>query len=323
LLDQVWLWFRGLPFWAQAAGWILGFWLLAPLLVWRSSWSPGWKAGLTATFILFLVVAVAVDEQPPAPAAAADVAVPSEDEPSPGDEAESAGSPSERNADPEGDDDGRSGPVDPQPDPQPKRKPTILVSRVIDGDTIEVQLRGRTEDIRLIGIDTPETVHPTVGVECFGPQASDFTKDRLEGKRVRLEYDVERRDRYGRLLAYVWIDGVMFNKTLVAQGFASVSTYPPNVRYVDRFLAAQRAARSSNKGYWAGCTADVEVPEPQEQQAPVAGGGANCDRNYSGACIPPFPPDVDCTEIGATNFRSTGSDPHDFDSDGDGVACEA
>ena len=127
------------------------------------------------------------------------------------------------------------------------------VTRVVDGDTIEVTFGGKILDVRLIGIDTPETVHPTEPVGCYGPAASKFTTDQLAGERVRLELDVERRDQYGRTLAYVWLGEELFNETLVARGFAQVSTYPPNVKYVDRFLAAQRDARSHERGLWGVC----------------------------------------------------------------------
>ena len=124
------------------------------------------------------------------------------------------------------------------------------VTRVIDGDTIEVALDNEIVAVRLIGIDTPETVHPTEPVECFGAAASMFTTGALLGRPVRLEFDVEPLDQYGRTLAYVWLGSELFNEVLVARGFAQVTTYPPNVRYVDRFLLAQRDARSHERGLW-------------------------------------------------------------------------
>jgi micrococcal nuclease len=127
------------------------------------------------------------------------------------------------------------------------------VTRVVDGDTIIVGLSGQSVRIRLIGIDTPETVAPDRPVQCYGPEASRFTTSRLQGREVRLEFDVERLDRYGRTLAYVWADGELFNEVLVREGFATVTTYPPNVRYVDRFVAAQRAAREAGRGFWGAC----------------------------------------------------------------------
>ena len=135
---------------------------------------------------------------------------------------------------------------------------TILytVTRVIDGDTIEVDYNGTIEKVRLIGVDTPESVHPDSSKNTEeGILASDYTKARLEGKRVELEFDVQQRDQYGRLLAYVWVDGVMYNKTLLEEGVANLATYPPNVKYVDEF------------------TAIVEARDSQEQEAPVKTSG--------------------------------------------------
>ena len=129
----------------------------------------------------------------------------------------------------------------------------MLVTRVVDGDTAEVMLDGREVDVRFIGIDTPESVAPDEPIECFGEQASAYTESRIEGRTVRLEYDVERTDRYGRTLAYVWIGAELLNATLVAEGYAVVTTYPPNVKYVDRFVAAQREARAAGRGLWGGC----------------------------------------------------------------------
>lgn len=129
---------------------------------------------------------------------------------------------------------------------------TVKVTRVVDGDTIEVALNGATEKVRLIGVDTPESVHPdkTKNTE-FGKVASNFTKERLEGKDVELEFDVQERDQYGRLLAYVWLGGTMFNKTLLEEGYAQVATFPPNVKYVDEFVVIQRKAMEGKKGLWA------------------------------------------------------------------------
>ena len=133
------------------------------------------------------------------------------------------------------------------------------VTDVTDGDTVAVVLRGRELDVRLIGVDTPETVHPSEPVGCFGPEASRFTGSRLGGARVRLEFDVERIDQYGRTLAYVWIGGRLFNEVLVREGFAQVATYPPNVKYVERFLRAQRLAREESAGLWGGCGIQVST----------------------------------------------------------------
>lgn len=133
------------------------------------------------------------------------------------------------------------------------------VVRVIDGDTLEVLLGdGAKEKVRYIGVDTPEAKHPRVGVECFGRQASAFNESLVLGRTVWLELDVQRRDKYRRLLAYVWLDGDrqkgrMANALLVAEGYAQVSTYPPNVKYVELFQRLQGEAIENNKGLWGNC----------------------------------------------------------------------
>ncbi|HZJ49273.1 MAG TPA: thermonuclease family protein [Actinomycetota bacterium] len=202
----------------------------------------------------------------------------------------------------------------------------VLVTRVVDGDTIEVDYRGSTVDIRLIGIDTPETVHPSEPVECFGPAASRFTTTSLTGETVRLEFDVERRDHYGRMLAYVWDDGKLFNSALVQRGFATVSTYPPNVKYVEGFTAAQDQAQGAGRGLWEGCS--VRVPETSANNTAVDGSSENGCDGYS-PCLPPAP-DYDCAggsgdgpEYAQGPIEVTGSDPYELDSEGDGIACEA
>ncbi|KUG03311.1 nuclease(snase)domain [hydrocarbon metagenome] len=125
------------------------------------------------------------------------------------------------------------------------------VTQVVDGDTIWVDLNNNSsEKVRLIGVDTPETVHPTIGEEPYGREASNYTKSRLTDQQIELELDVQDRDQYGRLLAYVWIGSELFNETLVRQGYAQLSTYPPNVKYVDRFTAAQTVARNASLGLW-------------------------------------------------------------------------
>lgn len=129
----------------------------------------------------------------------------------------------------------------------------VLVTRVVDGDTAMMRLGGDEVRVRFIGIDTPESVVPDQPVECYGEQASAYTTSRIEGRTVRLEYDVERTDQYGRTLAYVWIGDELLNETLLAEGYALVTTYPPNVKYVDRFVAAQREAREADRGLWGAC----------------------------------------------------------------------
>ncbi|MDQ3725528.1 MAG: thermonuclease family protein [Actinomycetota bacterium] len=127
------------------------------------------------------------------------------------------------------------------------------VSRVVDGDTIEVQLDGREEDVRYIGVDTPETVKPGAPVECFGPQASSFNHRLVEGERVRLVFDEERRDVYDRLLAYVYLDGRFVNAELLRRGLARTLTIPPNDRFAGRLKRLEIAAARAGRGLWGAC----------------------------------------------------------------------
>jgi micrococcal nuclease len=107
--------------------------------------------------------------------------------------------------------------------------------------------------VRLIGIDTPESVKPGTPVECFAREASAFLKRLVEGREVRLELDVEERDRYGRLLAYVHRRGLFVNAEMVRRGYATVATFPPNVRHAEDFVRLQREARKNLRGLWGYC----------------------------------------------------------------------
>jgi len=129
---------------------------------------------------------------------------------------------------------------------------TVRVVRVIDGDTIEACcLNGRPETIRYIGVNTPETNHPTKGLEAYGKEAKEANSRLVAGKTVRLELDVDPRDRNGRLLAYVYLeDGTFVNAWLVKQGYAQVMTVPPNMKYQELFLRLQREAREAGRGLW-------------------------------------------------------------------------
>ena len=131
-----------------------------------------------------------------------------------------------------------------------------VVVRPVDGDTVVVDLGGREEPVRLIGIDTPESVAPDRPVECFGPEAKARTAELLpEGTVVRLERDVEARDRYDRLLAYVIReeDDVLVNLLLVEEGFAESIAYPPNLAHQRELDEAEAAARATQVGLWPAC----------------------------------------------------------------------
>ena len=186
-----------------------------------------------------------------------------------------------------------------------------LVIRVIDGDTIEIE---GGERVRYIGMDTPED---TAVRECFGEQATRRNRELVEGRSVELERDISETDRFGRLLRYVWVGGEMINEVLVAEGFALAATFPPDVKYQESFVELQELARSSGLGLWGACI----VAGPAPTGTPTSLDGA-CDPSYPDVCIPPPPPDLDCPDITYRNFRVIGTDPHGFDGNNDGEACE-
>lgn len=127
------------------------------------------------------------------------------------------------------------------------------VVRAVDGDTIEVRLGGRREDVRYIGVDTPETVKPDTPVQCFGPRASTFNHGLVERRRVHLVFGVERRDAYGRLLAYVHLGHRFVNAILVRRGLARSLTIPPNDRYAPLFRHLELRAARAGRGLWGAC----------------------------------------------------------------------
>ena len=154
---------------------------------------------------------------------------------------------------------------------EPPGSESAVVTRVVDGDTIEVRIESITPgpaagearvdteyDVRLIGIDTPESVRPGTPVECFGKEASSAATVLLEGQRVTLVKDVEETDRFDRLLRYVYLGEEMANARLVVNGYASAFTYPPNVRHADLFVQLEREARENDRGLWAPETCDGE-----------------------------------------------------------------
>lgn len=128
-----------------------------------------------------------------------------------------------------------------QATPSAQEKYTFLVTRVIDGDTIEVN--GKTK-VRYIGIDTPEPG------DCFGQEAKEANERLVGNKSIKLEYDLQRLDKYGRTLAYVYADNLFVNEKLVLEGFAKVSTFPPNILHVNKFIEAERSARENKLGLW-------------------------------------------------------------------------
>lgn len=139
----------------------------------------------------------------------------------------------------------------------PSPSPTALVSletaqvvRVVDGDTIVIDRGQGAESLRYLGVDTPETVHPSRPTGCFGTEASVYNQSLVAGQTVRLERDISDVDKYGRLLRYVYVGDVMINLALVQGGYAQVVTYPPDVRHIEIFRTAETAAREAGRGLW-------------------------------------------------------------------------
>ncbi len=194
-----------------------------------------------------------------------------------------------------------------------------VVTRVVDGDTIQVKLKGKIYTVRYIGVDAPESTRQK---DCYGSEASTYNRSLVmpkgRGATVRLEMDVSETDRYGRLLRYVYLaDGTMVNEALVANGFAQVSTYPPDVKYQERFVEAQRIARDAASGLWGKCAARP-TPAPSVVSAPC-----NCTG-----------PDLDCKDFktqasaqacwDACGGKVGGHNPFKLDgNDKDGRVCEA
>ena len=129
------------------------------------------------------------------------------------------------------------------------------VLRVVDGDTIRVRLDGRTERVRYIGVDTPESVKPGTPVQCYAKRASAANAALVAGRSVKLVTDAEQRDRYGRLLAYVYRepDGAFVNARLVRDGFARTLTIAPNVAHEREFTQLAGDARRARRGLWGSC----------------------------------------------------------------------
>jgi len=208
----------------------------------------------------------------------------------------------------------------------PEGRRLYPVLDVVDGDTVKVGYRGGVS-VRVIGIDTPETVHPSQPDECWGEAASNAGKRLLTGRQVALVFDPTqgRTDAYGRTLAYLAVPGLGdYGLTMIKRGHAAEYTYDTAYRRQARYRSAEEAARSAGKAMWGTCGGpDVPVadpaPTPRQGSQPSSGGG--CAAGYD-PCVPPYPPDVDCADVDGP-VRVTGDDPHGLDGDGDGAACES
>lgn len=240
-------------------------------------------------------------------------------------------------------------PEPPPPEPTPEEKlaergTVVTVSRAVDGDTVEVSPAvDGIEDVRLIGVDTPE-LSSDCGTQPLADEATVFAESNLVGQEVALEVGEESVDRYGRLLAYAWTEpDSMFNTALLREGLAQVYTVPPNDEYEARFYGAQQQAVNAGLGIWGlpyeqqvlqndrgsgiggGCVAAPPEPELAPQPAPEPTPQPAPEPAPSGTAPHPPPPDVDCSDfpaIGNPQDWYFGDDPHGLDRDGDGDACE-
>jgi len=206
------------------------------------------------------------------------------------------------------------------------RPRTQRVARVVDGDTLVLAGGQR---VRLVQIDAPELA----GGECYSRAAARTTARLLPpGTRVELEADpqLDRVDRYGRLLRYVWARGRDVNLALVRAGAATVWFYNgERGKHAGQLLAAARAARAARRGLWGVCRRavwNVRAPATTGTSGPPADSrppaSSRCDPSYPTVCIPPPPPDLDCADVRYRSFRVLQPDPHHFDGNHDGIACE-
>ncbi len=206
--------------------------------------------------------------------------------------------------------------------------------RVIDGDTIDVSIAGQTKRVRFIGVDSPETNGAPI---CYGAEATAHAQHLLDevGGKMWLEKDVSEIDRYSRLLRYIWLDpdrGRMLDELMVEDGYAQVSTYPPDVKYVDRFIEAEHIAKAEGRGLWGACeyfgapVPTATSPHKSEPEPTPSGSGP-----WGGLPYDPNGPDRDCFDFATHEeaqrfFIAAGGpsrDPHRLDGDHDGIACEA
>jgi micrococcal nuclease len=214
---------------------------------------------------------------------------------------------------------------------------TYAVVDVVDGDTVKVAYRGQEVSVRVIGIDTPETVHPTEPVECGGPEASAAAANLLSGERVRLVFDPSqgRYDAYDRMLAYLHVPGQGdFGTQMIRRGRAAEYTYDTSYARQAGYQAAEAAAQAAGRGIWDRC-GGVDTPQRTERPADTqrsqsrqrprnlvgAPAGGGCAPGYD-PCVPPSSTDLDCADIDGP-VRVTGEDPHGFDADGDGIGCDS
>lgn len=329
-MEQLWRTFRDLPTWLQTLGWVLAWPVLAAVWLWLR---PDYTALARTAAVVLVVLMLPVWWLVPFTTGGTSgdrAAVGGQLDPGPPQPPTATPTPSPTAA--------PSPTLTPSPS-LPRGVPGAVqpatVARIVDGDTIWVQVHepggrlapGAEHKIRLLEYDAPEATSTT---ECGGPEATRALRGLIPaGAPVYLEADREDTDRYGRFLRYVYTaDGTLVNLAMVRLGWGEAVLYAPNDAHIQRLRRAEREARRANRGVWGPpCDRDAPQPEPepppQPQPEPEPQPDRNCDPNYTGACIAPYPPDLDCGEVAAEDFRSVGSDPHGFDGDDDGLACES
>lgn len=186
----------------------------------------------------------------------------------------------------------------------------VTLDRAVDGDTLKVMYEGKSQSVRLLLVDTPETSHPKLGVQPLGQEAKQYTKQLLEkAKKIELEFDIgPNRDKYSRLLAYVYVDGVMLQESLLKKGYARVAyIYPPNVRYVDEFEAIQNKSKKQALGIWKYenyAQADGFHPaEYQEDSSTTSNSMTSGTASSNGSSSSSTPPNNTCTIKGNINAK--------------------
>lgn len=205
------------------------------------------------------------------------------------------------------------------------------IVNVVDGDTVKLE---GGEVVRYIGIDAPETVHPSKPVQCFGKEAGEKNRELVEGKEVRLVKDVSETDKYGRLLRYVYAGDVFVNDYLVRNGYAKASSYPPDVKYQDQFRQAEEEARNNKRGLWADNACETKSAEKAESEpAPtpetkiVSPNLFEAEPNASMETNQPYTCNCQktCSQMGCAEaqyqLNTCGCSVRDRD--GDGIACDA
>jgi len=199
--------------------------------------------------------------------------------------------------------------------PQETKRDYGRVTKVIDGDTIEVEIEGLHYSVCYIGMDTPEDTS-----QVFGFEAALRNSELVLGKEVILVKDISETDRYDRLLRYVLVGDTFVNYVMVEEGFANAVINPPDVACEQTFREAEQEAIDKCRGIW--CPTATPLPTPP---AAIPSLDSVCDPSYPdpGVCIPSYPPDLDCRDIGHRGFTVLPPDPHGFDDDNDGLGCES